>query len=76
MSHPIECAPEDLVRELRTLRESIGLSQRELAHRADMSQAEISRLESGRHAPSLALLRRIAAAIGVTITVTIRNAVT
>lgn len=64
------------MRELRALRVASGLSQGDLAARTGMTQAQISRLESGAHETRLASLRRIAAALGVTITVTIRNIVT
>jgi transcriptional regulator with XRE-family HTH domain len=50
---------------LRTVRETAGLSQRELAKRADVTNATISLIEQERHAPSLASLHRILNAIPI-----------
>ena len=41
-----------------------GLTQEELADLIDTKQPSIARLESGRRAPSLAFLRRVAKALG------------
>lgn len=51
---------------LRTLRESAGLSQRELAKRAGVTNATISLIEQEAHAPSLASLHRILMAFPIT----------
>jgi DNA-binding XRE family transcriptional regulator len=48
---------------LRELRESLGVTQQELARLADMAQSEISRIE-GRPDVRLATLRRIVQALG------------
>ncbi|HYD32876.1 helix-turn-helix transcriptional regulator [Azospirillum sp.] len=50
---------------LRELRSSKGLSQEELAHRADMSVPYLSDLERGRSAPSLSMLVDLARGLGV-----------
>jgi len=42
-------------------REEAGLSQRELAKRAGVSQADIARIESGARQPSIPTLQRILA---------------
>ncbi len=47
---------------IRARREK-GLSQEDLALRVGTSQGNISRLESGRHNPSLRFLRKIASAL-------------
>ena len=47
---------------IRARREK-GLSQEDLALRVGTSQGNISRLESGRHNPSLRFLRRVASAL-------------
>ena len=46
-------------------REQAGLSQRELAERACVSQSEIARIESGKHEPGIPTLQRILAGAGV-----------
>ncbi|WP_062651273.1 helix-turn-helix transcriptional regulator [Streptomyces maremycinicus] len=55
-----------LVRQWRTRR---GLSQARLAELAGTGQAAISRIESGRDLPTLALLDRIALALDCRLTV-------
>jgi ribosome-binding protein aMBF1 (putative translation factor) len=41
------------------------LSQEELAQKVGTTQSVISRLESGKHTPSLALVKRVAEALGL-----------
>ncbi len=55
---------------LRALREAAGLTQAELAARADMLQPVVARLEGGRGAPQLATLRRYVRALGGEVEVT------
>lgn len=50
---------------LRKIRISKQLSQHELAVRLDISRSHVGRLETGEKLPSLAMLFRIAAALGV-----------
>jgi transcriptional regulator with XRE-family HTH domain len=50
---------------LKVVREKAGLSQRELAKRAGVTNATISLIEQEAHAPSLASLHRILAAIPI-----------
>lgn len=50
---------------LKLVREAKGLSQRELAKRAGVTNATISLIEQEAHAPSLASLHRILAAIPI-----------
>ena len=57
-----------LVVRLRALE---GLSQEELARRMGTTKASISRLESGRHRPTVETLRRLAEALGGRLTLTI-----
>jgi transcriptional regulator with XRE-family HTH domain len=56
---------EAFSRVLRKRRTEAGLSQEELAHRAGKSIRYISLLESRKHQPSLATLRRVCAGLGV-----------
>lgn len=53
-----------LARQMRELREKAGLSQAQLAALVGTQAPGIARLESGRFAPRLDVLHRIAAALG------------
>ncbi|MCC3769123.1 helix-turn-helix domain-containing protein [Streptomyces sp. UNOC14_S4] len=50
-------------------RTEIGLSQSELARRADMTQSQISRIEGGDSVPTLPLLTRLAKALDASLTI-------
>jgi ribosome-binding protein aMBF1 (putative translation factor) len=50
-------------------RKELGISQVELAERADMTQPQVSRLETGGAIPTLPLLRRLARALEADIVV-------
>jgi transcriptional regulator with XRE-family HTH domain len=52
---------------LKAVREAAGLSQRELAKRAGVTNATISMIEQEAHAPSLASLHRLLAAIPISL---------
>jgi transcriptional regulator with XRE-family HTH domain len=49
----------------RQWRRELGLSQAELAERADMTQPQLSRLEGGGVTPTIPLLERLAGALEV-----------
>jgi XRE family transcriptional regulator, master regulator for biofilm formation len=52
-----------------TLREAQGLSQRSLAKKANVTAAYVAMIETGvRKNPSLAILQRLAKALGVPVT--------
>ena len=53
-----------LARQMRELREKAGLTQAQLAARVGTQAPGIARIESGRFAPRLDVLHRIAAALG------------
>ncbi|MDA8267656.1 MAG: helix-turn-helix transcriptional regulator [Actinomycetota bacterium] len=55
---------EDVARMIIRLRMDHDLTQEALAQRVGTSKAAISRLESGRHAPTAETLRKIAGAFG------------
>jgi len=61
----ITMAPERFAMRLKSLRERKGLTQEELAEKAGVSRAYLSRLEIGRHDPPLSLLRKLAKALRV-----------
>lgn len=52
---------------LRELRAGLGMTQAELAKKARCAEAYISRLETGRAAPGVDLVSRLAEALGTTI---------
>ena len=54
-----------LARNLRRLRQAQGLSQEELAHRAQVTANYVSSLEREEYAASVDVLERIADALGV-----------
>jgi len=64
----------ELAEAVRTRREELGWSQRQLAERAGMSQPGIARFEAGGTTPTLPLLERLAAALGLTLTVSLTPA--
>ena len=45
---------------LKTKRKELGLTQKELAERTGINQADISKLENGTRNPSVNLLKRLA----------------
>ena len=50
--------------QLACLRIARGLTQAELAEKAGVRQPNIARMESGKHQPTLDMLRRVAEAMG------------
>ena len=61
-----------IITQLRTARESAGISLRELEERTGISRGNLSRLETGEANPTVATLRRYAEAIGKTITIIVK----
>ena len=55
----------EVAKTLRNARKAAGLSQRELARRADMPQPAVVRIEKGRVTPRVDTLGRLLAACGV-----------
>jgi transcriptional regulator with XRE-family HTH domain len=62
-----EATDLDIGARLRRVRDSAGLTQRELAKRAGVTNSTISLIEQEAHAPSLASLHRILSAIPISI---------
>ena len=69
---PVDDTPEieeyDIDAEVRDLvisaRNAANLTQKQLAQRSGVSQANISKIENGNYQPSLSTLKRIAGALG------------
>ena len=55
----------DVIRAMMDARISQNLTQKELAARTGINQADISKLENGTKNPSLKLLKRLAAGMGM-----------
>ena len=63
-----EIQPEmDVIRAIVEARISQNLTQKELAERTGINQADISKLENGTRNPSLKLLKRLADGMGMTL---------
>lgn len=62
----------DVALQLAALRQQVGLSQKDLAHKLRTSQQQISRLEAPSYeGHSLSMLRRVAEALGATVHVSV-----
>lgn len=57
----------DVIRAIVEARISQNLTQKELAERVGMNQADISKLENGTRNPSVNLLKRLAEGMGMTL---------
>ena len=57
----------DVIRAMVEARISQNLTQKELADRTGINQADISKLENGTRNPSLKLLKRLAEGMGMTL---------
>lgn len=57
----------DVIRAIMEARISQNLTQKELAKRTGINQADISKLENGTRNPSLKLLKRLADGMGMTL---------
>ena len=62
-----------LAREIIKARTHAGLSQEELAHKMDTTQSVVARLESGRHLPSMATLKKVADATGTRLSIQLES---
>ena len=57
----------DIMRAIIDARASQNLTQKELAERTGINQADISKLENGTRNPSINLLKRLADGLGMTL---------
>jgi len=64
----------ELAGAVRVRREELGWSQRQLAERAGMTQPGVARFEAVGTTPTLPLLERLAAALGLTLAVSLEPA--
>lgn len=63
-----------IISELARARREIGITQKELAKRTGITQADISRLERGNANPSVKTLQRLAAGMGMVLTMELQPA--
>jgi predicted transcriptional regulator len=63
----------ELASKVIRLRAELGLSQRELAKRAHMTQPEIARIESGSVQPTWETVSRLLSAVGADVNVRLRT---
>ncbi len=57
----------NIIQAMIDARESTGMTQKELAEKTGITQADISRLENGNANPSLKTLQRLAEGMGMTL---------
>ncbi len=58
---------------IKQIRLELKMSQAELARRCGVTQAAISKYEDGKREPSLAMLKKIASVLGVSVDELIRD---
>jgi len=64
-NHYDNLKPEfDIAKELISMRQDLGLTQRGLAEKAGIKQPQLARIESGKQSPRLDTLASIAASVG------------
>lgn len=66
-----QAALDDVMATLKAARESAGVSLRDLEKSTGISRGNLSRLENGSSNPTIATLRRYAAAIGKSVQITV-----
>ena len=59
----------DIIQAMISARVNQNLTQKELSERTGITQADISRIENGTRNPSLAMLKRLAAGMGMSLKV-------
>ena len=59
----------DIIKALVDARNSLNLTQKELAERTGINQADISKIENGTRNPSLNLLKRLADGMGMVLNI-------
>jgi HTH-type transcriptional regulator / antitoxin HipB len=61
----------ELAEAVRSRREELGWSQRQLAERAGMTQPGVARFEAGGTTPTIPVLERLARALGLQLTISL-----
>lgn len=56
---------QDIIQELVRTRKNLGMTQKDLSFLTGVTQADISRIESGTRNPSLKLIKRLAKGVGL-----------
>jgi DNA-binding XRE family transcriptional regulator len=69
----LSCDPRELGARLRSLRQSAGLTQVQLARELRTTQSAIARIECGRRRSSLDAINRVAGALGCRVSVLIEQ---
>jgi len=60
---------KDVCQLIITTRHTLGITQRQLAEKSGVSQANISKIENGVYNPSISILKRIAYGMGKRLTI-------
>ncbi len=63
----------EIIEQLIDARSSIGITQKELAQKTGLTQALISRIESGKSHPTIETLKRIADGLGLRLVVSLER---
>ena len=66
---PLSLTHKRLGRRIRTLRKELGLTQEDLAFEVGVNRSYMGFIERGERNPSLAMLNKIAKALGVSLSV-------
>lgn len=63
----------NIIQALIDARKHQGITQKELSEKTGITQADISRIENGSRNPSLAMMKRLAAGLGMTLKLEMKN---
>ena len=63
----------NIIQALIDARKQQGITQKELSEKTGITQADISRIENGSRNPSLAMMKRLAAGLGMTLKLEMKN---
>ncbi len=63
----------NIIQALIDARKQQGITQKELSEKTGITQADISRIENGSRNPSLAMLKRLANGLGMTLKLEVKS---